>query len=62
MISDEQWEKEREDTYVELGLPTTAEAALDRLREEFDSVARIAEEGLDSNPFASIQDGQVGVL
>lgn len=55
----ERWSKERDDAYVELGLTSEAQKALDRLREEFNEAADRLLNGFADNRFASIQHAKL---
>ncbi len=51
------WREARASAYVKLNLPHQAEPVLERLRTEFDQVAKGFLKSLPDNPFAQIQDG-----
>jgi TnpA family transposase len=55
----ERWEQEREHAYAQLALPTEADRALSRLRQELDEAAWDLRENLPRNNFANIQDGKL---
>lgn len=56
---EEAWAHERANAYVELGLPTEADAAIERLTCEFDVAAAAFAKGLDDNHYAVVRDGAV---
>ena len=55
----DRWKQERPQAYVTLNLPTSVDDILERLRKDFDTVARTTEAGIDRNPFAEIVDGKL---
>jgi TnpA family transposase len=55
----EQWAERRASAYIELSLPTEPEHLLDRLRTELEQSARQLSSGLESNPFARIEAGEL---
>jgi TnpA family transposase len=59
--STEQWTTQRTQAYVELKLPTEADHAIERLRAELDAAAEAFARGLDTNRFASIDDGKLAL-
>jgi len=59
--SSEQWAERRASAYIELSLATEPEHVLDRLRTELDQAARQLSCGLDGNPFARIEAGELAL-
>jgi TnpA family transposase len=52
---EERWHEERQDAYVTLALPTAADTALARLQQEYTDAVTHADQGLATNPFATIR-------
>ena len=59
LYDDRRWDQERDRAYVELALPREVDQILGRLTQEFETVARQADQGLDRNPFAALRDGRL---
>lgn len=59
IYNDQQWSDERAEAYVELSLPYESDQVLGRLRQEFESAAQQAEQGMAHNTFATIRDGRL---
>lgn len=60
LVYDEaRWEKECEQCYLQLNLPSQAERMLLRLREEFESAACAAEHNIKENSFATISENKL---
>ena len=59
IYNDQQWSDERAQAYVELSLPCESDQVLGRLRQEFESAAQQAEQGMAHNTFATIRDGRL---
>jgi hypothetical protein len=57
----ERWAEERARAYRELTLAPEAGDAVDRLRHELDAAAEAFEEGLDKNPFACLDGGELAL-
>ena len=55
----QQWQQDRENAYAELNLPIGPQLVLERLQQEYDTVAHPTERGWPHNPFARIQDGKL---
>src|SRR5262249_33643685 len=53
----DKWERERQESYVELGQPSDADLLLCRLQGELDQAVLALERGLPENTFAAIDDG-----
>jgi len=56
---DASWRRNRDQAYQRLDLPTDGRSFIASMTAEFDRVARAAESGLPSNPFASIVNGRL---
>jgi hypothetical protein len=57
VYEEQRWDQERGRAYAQLALPSQAQAALERLQEEFDAVAQRTAQGMPQNGFAAIRDG-----
>ena len=59
VYNEERWHEERQDAYVTLALPTEAETALARLQQEYTDAVTQADQGLATNPFATIRNEEL---
>ena len=59
VYEEQRWHQERGRAYAQLALTSQAQAALQRLQQEFDAVAQRTAEGMAQNGFAAIRDGRL---
>lgn len=59
LYADAEWDDKREETLAEMALPGEGARAVQRLREQFEEVARRAQREMAENPFARIEGGRL---
>ena len=59
LYQEEKWKEEKQTAYTNLSLPNKFDSLLQRLKQDFDLVAKNAEDSLQNNPFAEIIDGKL---
>jgi TnpA family transposase len=59
VYDDEQWESQKQSAYAALALPSEIDTVIENLREEFKTVFSKLKTGLENNPFATVDDGDI---
>lgn len=59
VYSNNKWEQERKQSYINLGLPNEFNSILNRIQKEFDEIVSRFEQGLPQNKFAQIENGKL---
>jgi TnpA family transposase len=59
VYDEEQWETEKKSAYAALALPAEVDDVFENLKKEFCAVFSVLRDGLENNPFATIDDGDI---